>query len=417
MKLNDFPDFVRVVIVDDNKDEGLHIKPALERKQIPSVFYFIQSNSDLPTKPHENVRLVFFDLVFKDAGPSPEQRATNALRKLSKIIGKRSFYILVLWSSHTTEPVANFFKEYLERQDTFSKPYKLLLLQKSAVQKAGKYNANKIISKINNGLKDIPALRVFLEWEQLATNSISDVSKEIASQKKQADLSKTVNSLAEAYAGKGGIKEIPRNALLAFNEVFKDSISKGIVSHSFGNLYQKIDKGELGSKEKARLNTSLIFTPDTTIGPGAVFRIHQKGKEKENFISEILNHTKEGIGEDIYNKIIPIAVEVTPLCNFAQRNSKHSYFLNGILHPTFYRKTKGKKKDIRIKEGYCYKLEKNYLDEKTSMVFSISFNLKLFHSGCLSNYVFMDKKLRENLVIDLQHKISAYISRPVHVLL
>lgn len=419
MKLSNFSDFARVIIIDDKKDEGNGIKDALETIQVPSLFYHVTSNRSLDDKCCKNIRLVFLDLIFSDSrSTNSAQNAGNAISKLSKIVGQTGFYILVMWSSHTTEDVATAFQAQMERQTDFAKPYTILALQKTDFKTAtGKYKIKSIVKKINDQLANSPSLQVFSDWERVTTNSISDLAGSIAGQKTHDELSKTINSLSEAYAGKGKPKDTPQNALMAFNEIFRGTVSQQIISNGFGNLYKKIGTGTLDDSERAKLNTALMFTPDTNIGPGSIFKIKGLGKNKKKFISAIIDQDETALGA-AYAKIIPIAIEVTPLCNAAQKNAKHTYFLNGLLHPEFYPNAAGPK-EITInknKKPYCYTLEKSFWDD-SGETFKLSFNLKLFHSTLSDKYVSMDKKIRDNLVIDLQHQISGYISRPGHVLL
>jgi len=417
MKLSNFSDFARVIIIDDKIDEGNGIKEALETIQVPSLFYHVVSNHSLDNKCCKNVRLVFLDLIFGDSRSSnASQNAGNALSKLSKVIGKTGFYILVVWSSHTTEDVAAAFQEQMKRQNDFAKPYTILSLQKTDFKTTrGKYKIKSIIKKINQQLILSPSLQIFSEWERLATNSISDLAGSIAGQKSHDDLSKTIKSLSEAYAGKGRLKDIPQNALMAFDEIFRGTISQQIISNNFGNLYKNIGTDVLDDLEKAILNTALMFNPDINIGPGSIYEIKQTGKNKEAFIATIIEQNKITLG-NAYNKIIPISVEVTPLCNAAQKSGRHSYFLNGLMYPSHY-STNTKKNEIKIKKDYCYTLGKIFWEPIYKETFKLSFNLKLFHSVPSNKYVSMNKKIRDNLVIDLQHQISGYISRPGHILL
>ncbi len=419
MKINDFSNFVRVVVLDDVKKEGTAIKLSLENIGIPSIFYHIISNRILPKQPHKNVRLVFLDLIFGDTGgATPELNAGNAISKLSKIIGKTGFYILVIWSSHTTEDVASIFEEQLKRQNVFAKPYRLLKLQKSRF-KTGKdnYRMREIIKELDRQISTTPSLEIFLMWEKIATDSISVISGDISAQKSQQDLSRTINSLAEAYGGKVKGKDKPKSALMTFNEVFRGFVSERIMSSNFGNFYRKIDVGNLDETEKAKLNSLLMFLPDNNIGPGSIFKIRQFGMSKNNFIKNILAQSKTTLG-NAYTKITPIAIEVTPLCNAAQKNGNHTYFLNGLMHPKFYTASSGGLKEIKIQSGpHCYMLEKHYWNNDHNEIFVLSFNLKLFHSTILKEYIALNIKLRDNLVIDLQHEVSGYLSRPGHILL
>src|SRR3989338_9996432 len=158
MKLSNFSDFARVIIIDDKKDEGNGIKEALETIHVPSLFYHVTSNRNLKNKLCKNIRLVFLDLVFSDSrSTNAAQNAGNAISKLSRIVGKTGFYILVIWSSHTTEAVATAFRQQIERQTDFAKPYTILDLQKTDFKTAaGKYKIKSIIKKINEQLASSP---------------------------------------------------------------------------------------------------------------------------------------------------------------------------------------------------------------------------------------------------------------------
>lgn len=416
MRLNNFSDFTRVLILDDKKEEGGAIKEALETIQIPSLFYHVTSNRVLDNKLCKNVRLVFLDLIFGDSKSSNAAlNAGNVVGKLSKVIDKTAFYVLVIWSNHTTDEVATVFRDKIKQQTSFAQPYIILDLQKSDFKNSrGKYNGSAIIKKINQHLDTLPLLQVFSDWEKITTDSISKLAESIAGQKSHDDLSKTINSLSEAYAGQSKMKDIPQNALMSLNEIFRGVVSEGIMSNKFGNLYKKITLGTLDDIEKAKLNTSLFFTPDINLGPGSIFRIKLRAGDKKKFIADIVDKDITVLGT-AYSKIIPIAIEITPLCNAAQKNGKHTYFLNGLIHPSYYITTGGTNKEIPIKKDYCYSLGKSYWDGGET--FRISINLKLFHSTLSKKYVSFDKKIRDNLVIDLQHQVSSYISRPGHVLL
>jgi len=422
MELSDFSDFTRVIIIDDKEDEGRKIQEALEKANVSSLFCHVVSNRSLNKKLCKNARIVFLDLIFSDSGSSNAAQAGNAISKLSKIIGKTGFYILVLWSSHTTEDVAIVFRQQLERQNFFAKPHTILTLQKNNFKTArGNYNINAIIEKINEQLLSNPSLKIFLEWEKLANNSISEIAGNVVGQKNGDILAKTVNSLSGAYAGNCRSEDNPKNALMAFNEIFQDTLSRQIICNDFGNLHTQIGTEVLDADdvERAKLNTCLMFTPDTSIGPGSIFKIKQAKAEKKQFIAQILDQQNEAVLKDAYKKIIPIAIEVTPLCNAAQNNGKNSYFLNGLMHPAFFTNDKGIKREITVsrdKKPHCYMINKGFLNDNGE-TFKLSFNLKLFHSNKSDQYILIGKKLRDSLVIDLQHQVSSYISRPGHVLL
>ena len=419
MRLRDFSDCAHIAILDDNREEGEGIKRALESVNIPSLFYDLNGIRRLRNPPSKNIRLVFLDLLFADSKSSePAQNAANALSKLHRVVGAAAFYILVIWSSHTTEEVATVFIKQLQRQDEFAKPSKVLTLEKTGFKSArGRFELSPMVAAINKLLDKAPLLRIFTEWERVATNTISYVAGDVVGQKDHDSLSKTINSLSSAYAGKCRARDVPQNALMALNDIFRGQLSAETTSRGFGELYKRINSGLLSADESAKLNATLMFTPDKHVGPGSLYVISLAGKRRSQYIATIVEQTADTLGA-AYSKISPVSVDITPLCNAAQNSGKFRYFLEGLIHPSRYTKQGGKKAPITIKRGYCCQLGGEFWDSKREVVSRLSFNLKLYHTKALpKSYKTLDMRLRDNLVVDLQHQVASYVSRPGHVLL
>jgi hypothetical protein len=73
MKLADLSSFTRVVIVDNDEDDGLGIRSALDVNHIPSLFIHAEGRGALPKEPFPNVRLVFLDLNMIPVAASNER--------------------------------------------------------------------------------------------------------------------------------------------------------------------------------------------------------------------------------------------------------------------------------------------------------------------------------------------------------
>ena len=228
MNLDNLKDFSRVVIIDDNSVEGLAIQNALAEKGISSVFYLIDDaiGSNLPSVPLNNVRLIFLDLDFAST-LNDRSKASVALANLSKIISPNSIYVLILWSSHTTEPLAAEFIRQLKRAPICKPFVSPIPLEKSVCKNpTGDFNFDIIQEKIKTAFSRIPAFEVFSEGERLAMNAIGNVISDVVGRKNNKKLCNTIHSLSIAYAGKSELMEQePNNALLALNEAFGDAIA------------------------------------------------------------------------------------------------------------------------------------------------------------------------------------------------
>jgi len=84
MKLSNFSDFARVVIIDDKEDEGNGIKEALETIGVPSLFYHVTSNRSLENKLCKNIRLVFLDLIFSNMVKSYHRGCSDSISRTDR---------------------------------------------------------------------------------------------------------------------------------------------------------------------------------------------------------------------------------------------------------------------------------------------------------------------------------------------
>lgn len=424
MNLNDYRDFTRIAIIDDVFGEGDAIRRALSKKGIASVFYYegdhfeiTETNSmgqrvvtvvneSAPTADiHKNIRLVFLDLNFSDAGTNVATGASTALAKLSKIIDTTSSYVLVLWSTNTTKPIADEFLLQLARQRTVSNPLiPPIKLQKSdCLDDLGNYNLDIIQEKIENSLAGIPALEVFSAGERLATNGIGTAIKSIVNGKNNDDLCKLITSLSQASGGQDvSDSERAMNALFTLNGVCDDEITKEIMGHSFSSI--PIVDG-LGQLEKCKLNTSLMFSIGNA-GPGNIYKTDETIIDIDKLISRP--------GAD---NIKRIAIDITPLCDHAQNNNLFTTLIFGLLTPVNDGVAKIKKKPDKFickiaedKQDFIYE------DIESQIILNLR-AIKTIANAEIANLTDTGLKLRPAMIIDIQHKVASYISRPGHALL
>lgn len=416
MKLNNFSDFTRVAIIDDNAQEGEAIRKALLTKGIASAFFDVSSTSTQPNGPYKNIRLVFLDLELLgcSAASGIGSRASVALAKLSKVVDTYGCYVLVIWSNNTTKPIAKEFKKQLHRTKKVAKPIKEILLDKADCQNInGTFNISKINYLINSKLSDIPAFTVFSEGERIFQNASGSIIAGLISKKRDNDsLSKIINSLSKIGEKPNKKANIPNKALANVSDLLKSSIIREVDKHNFGNLSSKLGASELNEEDSARLNYTLIFSPNKEKGSGAIYFTKMKNKK---IIREIFNSFNNNQLQTLsaYRFMKTFYVDVTPLCGSAQENG-HQYFLEGVLHPMYKEICNGK--ELKVDQNYCYMLKDKFLYKKK--IFRISFNIKSYTTNnSLVDSLGIYEKLYPHIVIDIQHKIASYISRPGHALL
>ncbi len=409
MKLNDYSDFTKVVIIDDDYNEGNEVRKALLGAGISSAFFHISSSQPEPKGPYKNVRLVFLDLDLDHLGvqENPTQGASITLATLSRVVDKSSHYVLVLWSAKTTRPIAREFKRQLKRTKTVANPIKIISLGKNTCKNtSGSYNLSKIKKGINSGLESLPAFSVFSEGERIFGNAIAKTMVSISKRRSDQTLSKVINSLAKASAPRP--RELVANsALLNFNGLIEDSIAREVLAHDFGDLHSKLNEEELNPRQCAELNYHLIFSPDKVSDSGQIIFLRKNKK----FIKDVFG---DEMNCEAYKSMRCFVVEVTPICGSAQSNGLR-YVIQGVIHPQF-RKVRTSKDEIRATNvsGYTFKDSFIYSGKICRMSFNLrsySTDIKDVDSGVVS------EKLRAHIVMDIQHKIASYISRPGHSLL
>lgn len=412
MKLNNLKDFTRVVIIDDNFDEGNAIREMLLREGVSSAFFHIATGHPNPNGPYKNTRLVFLDLNLLHLGTtafSAKQGAALALANLAKVVDKDSRYVLILWSNNTTKLIAKEFRGQLYRTPEIANPIKMIPLQKTKCKNiSGSFSLIKLTKAIESALSKLPAYSVFSEGERVFSNAISGTITSISRRKSDLSLQKVVNSLAQT----GTIvpkESVPETALLNFTGLLDDSIAKEIGDHDFGDLHSKLGNEDLDDSERAKLNSLLIFTPDKSLGSGAIYFI----RKQRTLVEDLLSSSDQPIDWSAYGFMRCFLMDVTPLCGDAHSNGLR-YFIFGIIHPKLRQVRSGKEINANRDFGYTFRKSFNHRGKVCNM----SFNLKTYSNDCGElNLETVSEKVRPHIVMDVQHKVAAYVSRPGHALL
>lgn len=421
MKLNDFRDFTRVAIIDDVEKEGVAIQGILIDQDIASVFYKIDDLSRnatcLPATPLNNVTLVFLDLEYEGARGGDAGHANVAIRSLQKIVGEKSNYILIVWSSHTTDRIKEEFQKGLDRQNDFGKPFvDPQYMSKSEFLDDG--DIKKVSETLSTLLSGLPASSVFLESERISVNAASSSVNSLVSNRDEIELVKVINSLSASY---GSIDDTGpqknRNALMVISSLFFDSIENKLLEHDFSNI--DIDsKDLLSSEEKARLNQLLIFSNETSSGGSG--SVYLNKSTSDSVKSKYLVKNKEFFEDKekgFYDKhIIPVFIDLTPVCDSAQGKGV-IYCVSGLLYPVCLDDGTTKvKMNSSSPETVLYYLHKEFFYNKK--IYNLVIDKRTYHS--MHGMKFIGDpilKLRQGILMDFQKEIASHISRPGHVLL
>jgi len=418
MNLN-LPRSGRVVVIDDKFNEGLPLVKVLSKDKI-SVTYFTGRKEELPEQPFLDVRLVFLDIVLEGVeGTDDKTKLSIAIGVIRRIIHKDNGpFILAAWTKH---------KELIERMEKRLKEEKyqpiVTDLQKYEFKddKTGNYNYNflQIEKKIKEKLKNLSVFEIFLLWENMVHRSASSVVNEFSRFVKfndswNGELKNIFYKLAEAQAGKtldtNSSQEVLKNALFTFDGIFIDTLEKNLHSNSDG-MNVSFSESSVEDNIIGKINSKLLL--DTSeldrLYPGNVYEINKK-----THIKESLNTGNAMEIEEIKNKSIPVIIEISPLCDFVQDKMKLSRIIKGFLCPVeiqingttiqTYEKLKRSAHFLYVSpvikhEEKLYRLVVNFRHFSAKSIDEINGNTPIF-------------RLRKDILIDIQTKLSSHINRP-----
>lgn len=470
----------KTIVIDDVYEQAVPLLNSLYRHQIPHYYSDGGINSKFPLPKNKlHFRLVFLDLNLKpqlsaggSGGDDFKNFKAHHLNIIDKILKNENHsYVLVIWSRDEDKYLEEFKKifDQKERYSTHKKPYKIIPLDKAAFFSEGQFKKDKekeLFEKIEVELKKLDTFKVFCAWEGKVNesagetiDSILQTANNFEEENKESYLSKLITLLSIAYSGNDGFLGSSNDqmktdsVLLALNEILDDDLDRLILNNreeeyenwkannteQIDTLRNQIDAGPINTKlftykpNRPELTGSLygvrrsntikkIF--DDAANFGAIAS-RQKGvfKSQNNNQGPNSDELERLVGEHykfLYSSILPIELNITPLCDVSQGKDKKHRILPGFIISEKNRKM--------IKTNNRFSLNTKEFDisglnERIKLkgnVF-IYFDMRYFTSisksevqsraigkKTLPRYLFT---LRSNLVNDLQISVSNHVSR------
>jgi len=398
----------RVVIIDDKYEEVKDLLKVLSKNKV-SVMYFTGAEDELPEEPFSDIRIIFLDIELGTGGQDDKTKISTAVGVINRIIGTyNTSYLIILWTKH--EELINGIKDAIKSNP----PIIMLDLEKNECKNdEGNFDINKIENKLKEKLRETGIFQLFIIWENLVHKSTGIIVNVFSSFYPRNNdwnnkMSVIFRKLAEAYSGKQlrDGDEIVKDALLTFNDTFLDTLENEIKYYkNIGEL--AINDSNFNDDIAAQINSRLhlIIEPQVNSVPG---NIYEDWKDQVN-IDDLFNG---GGGIESYSEkdsflrnLKFILLEVSPYCDYAQNNWKFHRVLHGLMWP------KNDFKKIKKKTDYIYT---SPIFKVGSEIYKFVFNLRFLTT--LSFEELNDKRpvlrIRHDLLVDIQSKISGHINRP-----
>ena len=313
------------LIVDNKHDEVEELEKILHKEGIYYSFYTPQA-IDEEQKAFKNHQIIFMDFSLDDTRTNPVENISLIRKALKKICtDKFGSYGLVLWTKHLGESEnIELFKEKLSidaKSKDYTTPLFVVGLDKSAYFQNG-YGS--LWQDLNAKLLEDKAALFFFNWRHsvdvASDNALNYMYQLVPDYTKQTQqFPCLLYQMAENYSG------IPIKDMQAYDGMYKDAyrafdelLYSDLISQQSGfeNIFsEQINKPDYTFEEEleqiAKINSKLLLdlsiTDQSVVMPGNFYQII-----KDNRFLKLDGFPKK-------HNPIPIAVELTPPCDFSHK--------------------------------------------------------------------------------------------------
>jgi hypothetical protein len=361
----------RVIVVDDKEAEALPLLKALARKGVATAFFHVTNTTSFrQLSPRlQGVRLAILDMDLVEGGAGPEAKASTLANVLRRILDdKNGPYGVLAWTFH--DDLVDHFHHYVFADPNFPKPVFTVRVPKSKFQSA---SSKKIIrlaaltERVEAELRNNSPLRVFQEWEQSSsaaatavTNTLTELAAPPLGDPDQwrtqwnTDVLRILYALARARAEKTLEAATSIDSLCSALapvhgdrlEALTPDLTKSLRTHSKQIFDASADCGPL---RKAKINAMLHVGGRRSRGLAAgnlyAFRSTKRpgwAPKPAEFLRPMMRqlattHQTDLLLNQISAVTVPILVEASAACDYAQRKILMARFICGLLVPEIHR--------------------------------------------------------------------------------
>jgi hypothetical protein len=343
----------RVLVLDNEIEEAKPFMEALAKSGVGSIYY----SGDLDTLPSVDakltgIRLAAIDLDLEVGGEAPNVISV-LIRVLNRIIRKDNGpYLAIAWTG-TNE---DYFDEFMEQQSKIDcQPIRVIRMEKARY--SAKDTIDEFFHEVSRAVEESHPLGLLSFWEQTIHDSSRGVMEILPDSANWiAESSKTLRLLLDASAARGESQEANFVALLtSLNAVQLDNIETAALTQMDDttdallsplndvHLPEPDDDGHDEYNDiKATLNHRLLCSaPLPAIAPGNIYSCENISSSQTRLfptVGELAFDTANGDCQDNHRKLraancVPIAMEVSPLCDYQQGGKGFPRFICGLAVP------------------------------------------------------------------------------------
>ena len=430
----------RVAIVDDDLEEGTALLKAFSKAGIGAT-YFSGAPEEYPNpdKKLKGIRVLALDMDLTGAGPAVNLDVT--VQAVDSILAKESGpFVIIAWTKYT-----EFVDAFKKRLQEIRPDLKFLFITKIAKEDFRKkdnhesFDVEKILEKLMEEMKKWSPLDLIMLWEQrvhdAATETTDTLSQFVEAEQDWQDGMLNVLAILAHAAGGKTLQDGPtafRALLEALNPIHLDRLEQlSLEPESPKANTQRLATLTPSFKEdkKALMNRMLLIAEisrgNSHPQPGNVYceegwkckiryPISPRKIKLETLAGEIFDSTrkkpKNTTLEEIIEGCVPVLVEITPTCDYAQ-GRRYARLVAGVIVPCKYHK--------KIKDAlFIKKIGPVNLRETAQLPLSGNYYLA-FNSHYLVGMSYDDLercgivfRLRRQTLVDIQHWFASHAARP-----
>ena len=446
-----------VCVIDDEEQEYRIILDALLRLGLGCVHVPGDSLEKLPPRPFKGLRLVFTDLhlgpqVGKDA-------ASHAANVFAHVVSKDTApIVVVIWSKYTNDPAGGGDlppEDQPTETDLFKRALfgaipefeqRLVFLEMSKPKQPDRPENDEwvrnLIEMIQETLEGMDAFDALWAWESLARDAGIEVSGNLA-----ALASSAISVQAQDNAGPSSLNErlrlllklltqqqggpdcseatAPRHLLTVLSQLGQEALEataseSGLTGHGTW-LTEILDTQSRGRCSASKLNSLILTTTArasfAAFPPGTVYEVTDGPR-----LMEAVGYSVEGLKRDCFEKnpdvspafqdfcerTKPVFIEVTPACDFHQKNRRAAMLVGGLTCPADL-KNRAKSKDaFKVTPVF----EDRFSDPARELVLILCSNYRLTinhsnHPDWLRPWI----RLRDIMMADIRNWYSSQAAR------
>ncbi len=371
----------RIAIIDNELEQALPLMKVFAKNNLPYVFYKGDNVAFLPDENSRfnDIRLLFLDINLLNSRTASVKEVKSSLYSvLRTVISESNFpYSLIYWSRQENE-YAGVVEGLFENELKDRKPINIIPFVKSDFfpnfSDVEVDNEIDLIAEIERVINAQHSYSYLLEWENIVHKAADKTLQEVFSSYHQfKDWTNNANYILEklgnSYLGKHYTDSSPEDKIkasfISFNSVFKDTLEHSVYNTAIPNIQNlTYDPAKVESKVSTinqKLNLSIdvkniaesgniivLEEPDNLFGTLlnrllSFFQLKnhlrfQNKEIKEDELKKIADKEHKKIKKQIKESWVKLAVVVTPVCDFVQKENKiYDRIVKGLLIPAEYK--------------------------------------------------------------------------------